>query len=112
MQFTDVPLEAIEPSPSNPRRRRNAAADAELLASVSTYGILTRLLVRPAAEPGKFQVAAGHRRYDAATKLKFATVPVQIREMTRRSTWKCFTSKTFSGKMSIHSMRPLALRSL
>src|SRR5262245_13260151 len=71
MQFRDIALDAIEPSPSNPRRRRNPAADAELMASVSTYGILTPLLVRPAAEPGKYQIAAGHRRYDAATMLKF-----------------------------------------
>src|SRR5262249_7441740 len=53
MQFTDIAPDAIEPSPSNPRRRRKPAADAELMASVSTYGILTPLLVRPAAEPGK-----------------------------------------------------------
>jgi hypothetical protein len=47
MQFTEIALEAIEPSESNPRRRRNPAAEAELMASVSTYGILTPLLVRP-----------------------------------------------------------------
>src|SRR5262245_30512 len=81
MQIRDIALDAIEPSPSNPRRRRNPVADAELMASVSTYGILTPLLVRPAAEPGKYQIAAGHRRYDAATMLKLSTVPVQIREI-------------------------------
>src|SRR5262249_62228595 len=81
MQFTDIALDAIQPSPSNPRRRRNPAADAELMASVSTYGILTPLLVRPAAEPGKYQIAAGHRRYDAATMLKLPTGPVEIRKM-------------------------------
>jgi ParB family chromosome partitioning protein len=54
------------------------------MASASTYGILTPLLVRPAAEPGTYQIAAGHRRYDAAKKLKLPTVPVQIREMDDR----------------------------
>ena len=55
--------------------------DADLMASISAHGILTPLLVRPLPEFGKYQIAAGHRRYEAAMKLSLATVPVQIREM-------------------------------
>src|SRR4029077_1312426 len=33
------------------------------------------------AEAGKYQIAAGHRRFEAARKLGMATVPVQVREM-------------------------------
>jgi len=32
-------------------------------------------------EAGKYQIAAGHRRYEAAKNLSLATVPVQIRDM-------------------------------
>ncbi len=81
MQFAEVTLDRIEPSPSNPRRHRNKLEDADLMASISTHGILTPLLVRPMPEAGKYQIAAGHRRYEAAKKLSLATVPVQIREM-------------------------------
>jgi ParB/RepB/Spo0J family partition protein len=82
MQFIEVPLDAIEPSTRNPRRHRNKLEDAELMASIVTHGVLTPLLVRPAAEVGKYEIAAGHRRYDAAKKLGMPTLPVQVREMT------------------------------
>jgi len=81
MEFKNVVLEAIEPSPCNPRRHRNKMEDAELMGSISTHGILTPLLVRPIADSGKYQIAAGHRRYEAAKKLSLAAVPVQIWEM-------------------------------
>jgi ParB family chromosome partitioning protein len=81
MQFSELSLDSIEPSLCNPRRQRNKVVDADLVASISTYGIVTPLLVRPLSESGKYQIAAGHRRYEAAKKLNLATVPVQIREM-------------------------------
>ncbi len=81
MQFADLSLNQIEPSPINPRRHRNKLEDADLMASISVHGILTPLLVRPLAESGKYQIAAGHRRYEAATKFSLSTIPVQIREM-------------------------------
>src|SRR5207248_6378158 len=65
----------------NPRRHRNKVEDADLMVSISTHGILTPLLVRPIPDSGKYQIAAGHRRYEAAKKLSLAAVPVQIREM-------------------------------
>ena len=82
MQFAEVSLDAIEPSSRNPRRHRNKLEDVELMASIVTHGILTPLLVRPMPESGKYQIAAGHRRYEAAGKLGLVTVPVQVREMT------------------------------
>src|SRR2546427_11179855 len=81
MEFKNVDLEAIEPSRCNPRRHRNNVENTDLMASISTHGILTPLLVRPIQDSGKYQIAAGHRRYEAAKKLSLVTVPVQIREM-------------------------------
>src|SRR5438552_12466269 len=82
MQFTELSLDVIQPSHSNPRRRGNKFEDTELMASILTHGILTPLLVRPMPEAGKYQIAAGHRRYEAASKLGMATIPVQVREMS------------------------------
>jgi ParB/RepB/Spo0J family partition protein len=79
-----VALDAIVPSPLNPRRHRNKLQDADLMASISTHGILTPLLVRPLETSGKYQIAAGHRRYEAAQKLSLAALPVQIRQMDDR----------------------------
>src|SRR5688572_11574573 len=84
MQVVDVTLDQVEPSPSNPRRHRNKLEDADLMSSISLHGILTPLLVRPMPESGKYQIAAGHRRFEAAKKLSLATVPVQVREMDER----------------------------
>jgi len=81
MQFRELTLDVIEPSHSNPRRHGNKVEDAELMASIATHGILTPLLVRPMQEAGKYQIAAGHRRFEAARKLSLVTVPVQVREM-------------------------------
>jgi ParB family chromosome partitioning protein len=81
MEFTDLVIDLIMPSPRNPRRHRNPNEDADLMASISTHGILTRLLVRPFEQSGKYQIAAGHRRYEAAKKLHWTRVPVQIRQM-------------------------------
>ena len=81
MEFANLKVDVIEPSPCNPRRHRNKVEDADLMASISTHGILTPLLVRPIPDSGKYQIAAGHRRYEAAKKLNLATVPVQVREM-------------------------------
>ena len=81
MNFAELTLDMIEPSASNPRRHWNKTEDAELTASISTHGILTPLLVRPMREAGKYQIAAGHRRFEAAKKLGLVTVPVQVREM-------------------------------
>src|SRR4030095_7689625 len=81
MQFADVSLDVIEPSPSNPRRHRSKIEEIELMASISTHGILTPLLVPPMPDSGKYEIAAGHRPFEAARKLSLLTVPVQIREM-------------------------------
>src|SRR2546426_7201035 len=81
MAFTDVSPDVLEPSPVNPRRHRNKPEDADLVASISLHGILTPLLVRPIPGSGKYQIAAGHRRYETAKKLNLATVPIQVRDM-------------------------------
>src|SRR5574343_1730441 len=80
-----LPVTAIHPSPRNPRRSFNAAADAELLESIQAHGILTPLLVRAIDDwrgDDLYEVVAGHRRLAAARELGLETVPVTIRELT------------------------------
>jgi ParB/RepB/Spo0J family partition protein len=77
-------LTQIVPSALNPRRSFNGAADAELLDSIKTHGILTPLLVRciERDEQDTYEIVAGHRRYAAAQELGLETVPVTVRELT------------------------------
>src|SRR6188768_705655 len=56
-----IPLNKLVQSPRNVRRHSDAAADAELKASIAARGLLQNLIVRPAAK-GKFEVEAGERR--------------------------------------------------
>ena len=80
-----LPVTAIHPSAHNPRRSYNAAADAELLESIRTHGILTPLLVRPIDDwhgSDLYEVVAGHRRLAAAQELGLEAVPVTIRTLT------------------------------
>lgn len=63
-----IPLNKLVQSPSNVRRHGDAAADAELKASIAARGLLQNLIVRPAAK-GKFEVEAGERRRRAMLAL-------------------------------------------
>lgn len=67
-------------SPLNPRRTYNEKKMEELVESIRTKGILMPLLVRP--NDGRFEIAAGHRRYRAAIKVGLEEAPVIVREMS------------------------------
>ncbi|MFI0609296.1 MAG: ParB/RepB/Spo0J family partition protein, partial [Anaerolineae bacterium] len=93
-EFRLAPLARILKSPTNPRKRRDAAADAELAASVKAHGILQPLLVRRwqvgmALPKGAcfgdmtdhFELIAGERRWGAAQAAGLAEVPVLVRDL-------------------------------
>lgn len=66
--FRTIPLNKLASSPRNVRRHFDAAADAELKASIAARGLLQNLIVRPAAK-GRFEVEAGERRRRAMVAL-------------------------------------------
>ena len=78
-----VPIELVQPSPFQPRRR---FADAELEAlaqSIREKGILQPLLVRPlTGEETAFELVAGERRWRAAQRVGMHEVPVIIRPLS------------------------------
>jgi len=76
----NVPIEAIRPSPFQPRRRFAEAELAGLAQSIREKGIVQPLLVRPAAD-GRvdFELVAGERRWRAAQRVGLHEVPVLVR---------------------------------
>jgi ParB/RepB/Spo0J family partition protein len=78
----------LRPSPTNPRRSSKPASLQELVDSIKQDGVLIPLLVRPTPgrEPGTFagtfDIADGHRRYEAAVKAGVAEIPIRARVMT------------------------------
>ena len=71
----------IEPNRGQPRKDFSDEALGELADSITKYGILQPLLVRPIGDNG-YQLIAGERRWRAARLAGLTEVPVVVREMT------------------------------
>jgi ParB family chromosome partitioning protein len=77
-----IALDQLEPNPFQPRSTIDPTALDELAESIRSRGILQPLLVRPhPAEPDRFQIIAGERRWRAAGAAGLHEVPTLVREM-------------------------------
>lgn len=77
-----VPIEAIRPSPFQPRRHFAEAELDGLAQSIREKGIVQPLLVRPVADAvADFELVAGERRWRAAQRVGLHEVPVVIRAL-------------------------------
>ena len=76
----EVPVQALEPNPFQPRTRMQPARMEELTASIRESGLVQPILAR-SLPGGRYQIIAGERRWRAAQKAGLATVPVALREV-------------------------------
>jgi ParB family chromosome partitioning protein len=74
----EVPVEAIEANPYQPRTDFDEQSLEELTQSIRTHGIIQPLTLRRLHE-GKYQLIAGERRWRAAQRAGLKTVPAFIR---------------------------------
>jgi ParB family transcriptional regulator, chromosome partitioning protein len=74
----EVPVEAIEANPFQPRTDFGEDALNELAQSIRIHGIIQPLTLRRLHE-GKYQLIAGERRWRAAQKAGLKSVPAYIR---------------------------------
>lgn len=72
-----IPLSAIHPIPNNPFQIRDDPAMNELVESVSQFGILVPIEVRP-TEFGDYEMISGSRRHHACTAAGLDSVPAII----------------------------------
>ena len=80
-----ISIDALEPGPFQPRRNIAPDAMAELVDSIRARGILQPLLARRhPAQPGRFQIIAGERRWRAAQQAGLHEVPVLVRDLEDR----------------------------
>lgn len=77
--LVEIPVDRIEPNPSQPRRRFSAEDLEGLAASIREHGVLQPLLVSEGV-PGRYVLVAGERRWRAARMAGLGTVPAVIRE--------------------------------
>jgi ParB family chromosome partitioning protein len=73
---TQVPVEAIERNPYQPRKTFDNEELASLSASIRTHGVLQPLVVRQVGQ--RYQLVAGERRLRAAREAGLQSVPVTI----------------------------------
>jgi ParB family chromosome partitioning protein len=76
-----LPVDFLIANRANPRRDFDPEQLSELTESVREKGVMQPLLVRPTADPNRFEIIAGERRWRAAQKAGLNEVPVVVREV-------------------------------
>jgi ParB family chromosome partitioning protein len=79
---TELPVEAIKPNPSQPRRRFDDAEIEELAASIREKGVLQPILVRPSVFAGEYEIVAGERRWRAAVRTGVRAIPAMVKSLS------------------------------
>lgn len=75
-----VPLEALKPSPFQPRRTFDETALKNLANSIKHSGIMAPIIVREVG--GQYELIAGERRWRASQLLGSATIPAIVRVLS------------------------------
>jgi ParB family chromosome partitioning protein len=77
--FAELPLDAIETNPRQPREVFDEDAMSELVASIREVGVLQPVVVRE-LEPGRYQLVMGERRLRACREAGLTAVPALVRD--------------------------------
>lgn len=114
----NIPLSEIDDFPDHPFQVRLDEDMDQLVESVKERGVITPITLRQKAD-GRYEIVSGHRRRKACELAGLATVPAEIKELTRdeaiilmvesnlqRSTILP-SEKTFSYKMRLEAMKRL-----
>jgi ParB family chromosome partitioning protein len=72
----EIPLEKVQPNPSQPRMTWHQDTLQELAASIREHGVLQPILVRPAADG--YEIIAGERRWRASKLAGRETIPAIV----------------------------------
>jgi ParB family transcriptional regulator, chromosome partitioning protein len=76
-----IPVENISPNPHQPRRRFDEESLTELASSIRAHGLLAPIIVRRSdAEPDRFEIVTGERRWRAARLAGKPTIAAIVRE--------------------------------
>ena len=80
-----APIEFVSPNPRNPRRHFGEAELADLAQSIREHGLVQPVVVRPAAQVGRYEIIAGERRWRAAQRAGINDIPVIVRDVNDRT---------------------------
>jgi ParB family chromosome partitioning protein len=76
--YREIPVSAIEADPNQPRRSFDEEKLQELAESIKLYGVLSPILVRSGALPGRYTIISGERRYRASQVAGLAAIPAIV----------------------------------
>lgn len=79
----DMPLTDIYPNPDQPRKNFDEQALRELADSIKKHGVIMPIVVNKDGK-GKYMIIAGERRFRASKLAGLKTIPVIVREYTKR----------------------------
>jgi len=84
MEISNISLEKIVPSKTNPRKNFDEGQMKDLTESIKQRGILQPILVRPIGENGNriFEIIAGERRFRAAKSAGLSEIPAIQKELS------------------------------
>ncbi|MBY4897660.1 ParB/RepB/Spo0J family partition protein [Cupriavidus sp. AU9028] len=82
---TVLSLDQLQPGKYQPRSRMDEGALQELAASIRAQGLMQPILVRRVAEPDRYEIIAGERRFRASRLAGLDKVPVLIKEVADES---------------------------
>ena len=74
-------LDQLQPGKYQPRTRMDEGALQELAASIRAQGLMQPILVRRVAEPDRYEIIAGERRFRASKLAGLDKVPVLVKEV-------------------------------
>jgi ParB family transcriptional regulator, chromosome partitioning protein len=110
MEFVDASLvEQIETKMIHPSQfairdkfqKTFADDDDALVNSIREHGLLQPILIRPTAH--RFEIVAGHRRFQACRTLRWRSVPCRIREISDKQAYELQLTENIQRK----SMDPI-----
>ena len=78
----DIEIESIDDFEGHPFKVKDDEEMERLMESISTYGVLTPVMIRE-KDDGRYEMISGHRRKRACERLGLATVPAVIKELSR-----------------------------
>jgi ParB family chromosome partitioning protein len=81
-----LPIDAIERSAAQPRKRFDEEKLEELAASIREHGVVEPILVRRAG--ARYRIVAGERRWRAAQRAGLQEIPAVVREASDRQAFE------------------------
>jgi ParB family transcriptional regulator, chromosome partitioning protein len=77
-----LPIEAVERSQAQPRKRFDEGELEKLAASIREHGVMAPILVR--RDGARYRIVAGERRWRAAQRAGLREIPAMVREASDR----------------------------